>query len=93
MTEESFLTVNQAAIILKVHPLSIRRYIKEGKLAAIKAAGLVRIPQSALDNFGKEITGSSSLTKRSVRAASEQKFSLDDPIFRLKGRGLSIQPM
>lgn len=90
MAEEIFLTVRQAAIILKVHPLSIRRYIRYGKLKAVKAAGIVRIPKSALDNFGEEVHRVLP-TRKSVIRVETRTFNLEDPLFRLKGRGLSIK--
>ncbi len=91
MAEENLLTVHQAAIILKVHHLTVRRYIKEGKLKAIKAAGIVRIPKSNLDNFGQDLNPTSYGTRREVKVSNRvPAFTLEDPIFRLKGRGLSL---
>jgi excisionase family DNA binding protein len=36
---DNLLNVNQVAFILKVHPLTVRKYIKDGKLKAIRAGG------------------------------------------------------
>ncbi len=46
--DEILYSVNQVGLLLKVHPLTIRRYIKEGKLKAIKVAGNIRIPNQQL---------------------------------------------
>lgn len=85
------MNVKQAAFILKVHPLTIRRYIKEGKLKAIRAGGNVRIKESSLADFNKDFSSTPSqkqTVKSSLRPA--KIFTLDDPLFRLKGRGASL---
>ena len=53
---ENLFNVKQAAYIIKVHPLTLRRYIKEGKLKAIKAGGNIRIRESELQQFNKDFT-------------------------------------
>jgi len=87
---DNLLNVRQVAFILKVHPLTIRRYIKEGKLNAVKAGGNIRIKESELTKFNKEF----SIVKREPGIRSifnpAKTFSLDDPFFRLKGRGASL---
>lgn len=88
--EEQLFSVKQVGVLLKVHPLTVRRYIKEGKLKAIKIAGNIRIPASYLDNFFQDIQP----TKYIMQSSKKNKiteFSLDDAIFRLNGRGLSIR--
>lgn len=90
MADDNLLTVHQAAIILKVHHLTVRRYIREGKLKAIKAAGIVRIPRSAIEGFGQELHPTLYGVRKVTRGSKVAPFSLEDPIFRLKGRGLSL---
>lgn len=86
--EIELLSVNQAAIVLKVHPLTIRRYITQGKIKAIKVGGNVRIHKNDLDSFYQSYTPATR-----VKVASGLKltktFAANDPIFRLKGRGVS----
>lgn len=89
--EEILYTVKQVGILLKVHPLTVRRYIREGKLKAIKIAGNIRIPQSYLDNFSEEVKTNKVWRKPIPRGIKIAEFNLDDAIFRLKGRGLLIQ--
>lgn len=89
--EEQLFSVKQVGILLKVHPLTVRRYIKEGKLKAIRIAGNIRIPQSYLDNFSEEVKISKVWHKPVPKGIKITEFSLDDAIFRLKGRGLSIR--
>jgi excisionase family DNA binding protein len=88
---DNLLNVNQAAFILKVHPLTIRRYIKEGKLKAVKAAGNIRIKESELTNFHKDFIPNQPVQKIfKTKIPVSKTFSLDDPLFRLKGRGASL---
>ena len=88
---DNLFNVNQVAFILKVHPLTVRRYIKEGRLKAVKAGGNIRVKESNLADFNKEF--SSETKKPSVLRTNLKPakiFSLDDPMFRLKGRGASL---
>jgi excisionase family DNA binding protein len=90
---ETLFNINQAAFILKVHPLTIRRYIKEGKLKAFKVGGNVRIKEKDLQDFNKDYTPSSRETSSplKVKINPAKTFSLDDPLLRINGRGASIQ--
>ena len=88
---DNLFNVNQVAFILKVHPLTVRRYIREGRLKAIKAGGNIRIKESNLNEFNKDFspqTPNTTLIKNSLKPA--KTFTLDDPLFRLKGRGASL---
>ena len=89
---ETLFNVNQVAFILKVHPLTIRRYIKEGKLKAVRAGGNIRIKESELQDFNKDFTAPKNLFKK---LPFEKKnpikiFSEIDPIFQLQGKGASL---
>lgn len=86
---EEFYTVNQAAIALKVHPLTIRRHIKEGKLKAFRAGGNIRIALPDLKAFIQSFVPRTRSLKEH-HSSTEANFSLDDPFFRLKARGLSM---
>ena len=88
----NLLSVRQVAFILKVHPLSVRRYIKEGKLKAVKVGGNVRIEESELQNFNKVLTPKTTSKDVLLRVKKTvvKTFSDDDPFLRLKGRGASF---
>ena len=90
---DTLFNVNQAAFILKVHPLTIRRYIKEGKLKAIKSGGNVRIKEKDLLEFNKEYTPNQQPTQSPFRSKLNpaKTFTMDDPLLRINGRGASIQ--
>ena len=88
---DNLLNVNQVAFILKVHPLTVRRYIKEGRLKAIKAGGNIRIKESSLADFNKEFSSDTKKANTPKNSLNPSKtFTLDDPLFRLKGRGASL---
>lgn len=90
----TLFNVNQAAYILKVHPLTIRRYIRDGKLKAIKAGGNVRINEKDLQEFNKDFTPRE---RSNIEPGIRQRynppktFSQDDPFLRLQGRGATIK--
>lgn len=86
---DNLLNVNQAAFILKVHPLTVRRYIKEGRLKAIKVGGNIRIKESQLTEFNKDFSPQITTRKKQTLHLNTP-FSLDDPLFRLKGFGASL---
>lgn len=89
---ENLFNVNQAAFILKVHPLSIRRYIREGRLKAVKAGGNVRIKESALAEFNKDFSPRKPALNQitNVFKKPAKIFTDLDPIFQLQGRGASL---
>lgn len=90
---ENLFNVNQAAFILKVHPLTVRRYIKEGKLKAVKIGGGIRIKESQLQEFQNDLIPPSPQQKTHFlkkKKMVDSKFTSEDPFLRLNGRGASI---
>jgi len=89
---EDLFNVNQVAFILKVHPLTIRRYIKEGKLKAVKAGGNIRIKESDLQDFNKDFSSPRPLFRNinPDKKTPIKIFSDIDPIFQLQGKGASL---
>jgi excisionase family DNA binding protein len=91
---EEFFTVNQSAIYMKVHPLTIRRYIKQGKLKAYRAGGNLRIALEDIRQFMTTAQSSPNRIARTSPISSETKtFSNTDSFLRLKGRGLSMSKL
>ena len=91
---ENLFNVNQAAFILKVHPLTVRRYIKEGVLKAVKIGGNVRIKESNLQAFSRDFTprqdiASISPFRKSVNI-SAKKFTNADPLLKMQGRAATV---
>jgi len=50
LTDHLF-TTEQVSRLLQIHPLTVLRYIKDGKLKAIKLGRIYRIRESDLNNF------------------------------------------
>lgn len=89
---EEFYTINQTAIVLKVHPLTIRRYIKEGRLKAYRVGGNIRIALNDLRNFSQSFVPQIRTPKKITDQIISQtkSFSFGDTLLSLKGRGVSI---
>ena len=87
---DNLFSVKQAAYILKVHPLTIRRYIKEERLKAVKAGGNIRIKESALNEFNKDFTPKKEPSFKKIRTTTFKSFTDIDPIFQLQGKGASL---
>lgn len=51
---EKFLTTEQVANILQVHPFTILKFIKEGKLKGIKLGRVYRMKESDVHKFLEE---------------------------------------
>lgn len=89
---DNFLSVKQVAFIFKVHPLTIRRYIREGKLQAVKVGGNVRIKESEVQKLHTTLT----LAPRqqsiiiTAKQQKEQEFNNSDPFLQLNGKGASL---
>ena len=92
-TMNNLLSVKQAAFILKVHPLTIRRYIKEKKLKAVKVGGNVRIAERDLEEFHKDVEPVDAPNNRVFKTKKliDKQFSSEDPLLRLQGRGASLK--
>ncbi len=87
----NLLSVKQVAFILRVHPLTVRRYINEKKLKAIKVGGNVRIEENAVQDFHKEVTPQEQTTKVfKTPKVVDRQFNHEDPLLRLQGRGAGI---
>ena len=93
---DNLLSVRQVAYILKVHPLSVRRYIKQSKLKAVRVAGNIRVKESDLQQFQQTVETAPPLQSTAeeiiVRAKRQiaRPFTDDDPFLRLRGRGASL---
>ena len=93
MAIDTLFNVNQAAIILKVHPLTIRRYIKEKRLTAVKVGGNVRIKEADLNSFHKNFEPEEKKETETVkkRVTPVKVFTDADPFLKLKGRAASVE--
>lgn len=51
MEKEEYYTIDEVALMLKVAYLTVYRWVRAGKLKAVKAGKQYRIKQSELDKF------------------------------------------
>lgn len=88
---DDYYSVKQVSIILKVHPLTVRRYIRTLNLKAVRVGGAVRVARADLDQFMSEFKPMTRIPKPAVDSSSKFKvFDKYDSIFRLRARGSSV---
>lgn len=88
----SLFSVIEVAKQLKVHPITVRRYIREGKLTALKAGGSIRVSSEALADFTRQVRPLPRRTAPAHLTHRRQPFSINDPLWRLKGSGAYTEP-
>jgi excisionase family DNA binding protein len=76
--EEKFFTTEQVANILQVHPFTILKFIKEGKLKGIKLGRVYRIMESDIKNFLEE-----RMTKPKKKKPQEEKVNSDQDLYEV----------
>lgn len=78
-----FLTVKETAEILKVSPLTVRRYISRNILHAKRVGRTIRIPRSELERWGEHATPEfETLGSSPIKG---QPFTEDDPLWSIIG--------
>jgi excisionase family DNA binding protein len=89
------LTVLETARMLKVAPITIRCYIADGRLPAVKVGRGVRVERQAVDRFVRPVAPKSSNGKASKRPPRKRKTGIltaDDPIWDIVGMFSSDGP-
>jgi excisionase family DNA binding protein len=76
-----FLTVQETADMLKVSPITIRRYIASGRLAAVRAGRSLRIRREAIEDFVTPVEPN----HHPDSALKGQPFTFDDPLWDIVG--------
>lgn len=89
---EQFFTVQQVASLLDMHPLTIRRYIKSGKLQAVRIGGNVRIAASAIQAFNGTELPPHWQGDFDEMVHPPKVFTLRDPLFQLEGIAQKHRP-
>ena len=80
------LTVDEVAQNLRVHPITVRRYIAAGQMAAVRVGRSIRIPKESLDAFVKPFQPKPGKLSSRTRGKASTK---DDPLMGLVGIGRS----
>ena len=85
------LTVYEAAKVLRVNPITVRRHIADGRLRAVHVGRRVRVPQDALEEFVTPVRTEGPEAPRHYRRPSPRgkTFTKDDPLMSLVGIGRS----
>jgi excisionase family DNA binding protein len=73
---------------MRVSPMTIRRRIKEGELAAVRVGRKVRVPKEAVDQLPKPIEP----TARKQPLIKGKPLTFEDPLWKLVGQATDAQP-
>lgn len=84
------LTVQESARILKVNPITVRRHIAAGRLAAVRVGARVRVPREALEHFLAPVEPREATNREG--APTDGVFTKDDPLWDIVGAGHSTGP-
>src|SRR5688500_85195 len=83
----NLMTVQEVAETLRVSPMTVRRYIQSGKLAAVRVGRGVRVEQAAVEQFVTPIVADRPENKRRNRnrLPEGRPFTFDDPLWDIVG--------
>jgi excisionase family DNA binding protein len=84
------LTIQEAARMLKVHPVTVRRFIANGRLKAVRVGRGVRVYKDAVDELAEPLQPHA--TKLDQPGAAGRPMTLDDPLFKLIGSATDAAP-
>lgn len=79
---ERFLTTEQVANILQVHPFTILKFIKQGRINGVKLGRGYRVQESEVERF---------LTENSVHRPQKPKKAEGDTHFEVDKQTLKIE--
>lgn len=84
------LTVQETAQLLKVTPITVRRFIASGRLAAVRAGKGVRVNKESIEQLISPIEP----TAEQPQAVSPkgQPLTFDDPLWELVGSATDAEP-
>ncbi len=67
MVNEKYYTVREVAEYLRVHPVTVQTWIREGHLGAVRVSRNYRVPQSELDKHLLVVTPTGLQRKSQVK--------------------------
>lgn len=84
------LTIPEAAQVMRVSPITVRRHIAQGEIEAVRVGRGVRISKESLERFIKPVTPA----KRHPGSPAPRGRALryDDPLWRLVGSVTDARP-
>lgn len=68
---DKYLTTEQVANILQVHPFTILKYIKSGKIKSVKIGRLYRINETDIKDFLEKMTVNGNRKQKIIEAKPE----------------------
>ena len=84
------LTIQETAHMLKVNPITIRRYIADGRLPAVRVGKGVRVRKEAVDQLVTPVEPKRPTRKPSVLRG--KPFTMQDSLWNIVGIGRSEGP-
>jgi excisionase family DNA binding protein len=75
----ALVTIQEAAVLLRVSPVTIRRHVAAGRLPAVRVGRQIRIERDALDDFAAPVSAQPS------RASTDGVLTADSPFWELFG--------
>jgi excisionase family DNA binding protein len=84
------LTIQETAQLLKVNPITVRRFIADGRLEAVRIGRAVRVRKDAVDQLAQPVVVKAAkleTTRRTVRP-----MTWDDPMSKLVGSATDAPP-
>jgi excisionase family DNA binding protein len=84
------LTIQETAQMLKVHPITVRRFIADGRLPAVRVGKGMRVHREAVAQLAEPLRPKTAKSRR-ARAAG-RPMTLDDPLFKLIGSAGDAAP-
>ena len=86
------LTVAETAQALRVTTITIRRYIADGKLPAVRVGKGVRVHREAVDHLLTPVEPRSAKTAKRAREPAGRPLNHDDPLWKLVGSATDAPP-
>jgi excisionase family DNA binding protein len=84
------LTIRETAELLKVSPITVRRYIADGRLPAVRVGRGVRVRKEAVDQLLTPVERTTA--RRGPRVPAGRPLTYDDPLWQLVGSAASAGP-
>ena len=89
-TAAQLMTIQEAARMMRVSPITVRRHIANGKLEAVRVGRQVRVSSEAVERFMKPFKSKSA--KSTPRVLRGKPFTIEDSLWNIVGIGHSQGP-
>ncbi len=87
------MTIREAAVALRVSPITVRRYVACGCLSAVRVGRGVRLRRESMERFLEPVQPVRQTERvaepQAERRGPGQPFTLDDPLWDILGIGRS----